>query len=824
MNRHYQFGGILGGSLLTGAAIICVSAQPARAAATQITNVQVNQTDRGMQVVLQTRQGDRPQVFTVNRGNALIADLINTQLSLPDNSGFVQNNPAPGISSVSVAQLDTNSVRVTVNGGSGTPNGQINQGQRGIVLNVNGVSEGSSANDTSSSTATAIPVPAPEVAQAPAAPAPAAPAVPLPNAPAPDVLVPNPQVTIEGVPVVQPSREAAPPLLPRAVAPPLGDISVSSTDAAPEEINLGTSEIVPRLVLRDAPAREVLSLLARAAGLNVAYLDQAVQAQGPGQAAAPAEGGGAPQDVRISLDIENEPVQNVFNYVLRVANLQANRSGRTIFVGTLLPASARNNIIRTLRLNQVTAAAAASFLSAQGAETQRVVESTTRTVQGEGANQIVTNNTTTQIIPLAATAGAGPLLLRGLSVLTDERLQAVTLVGTPQQVQVAGSLLSQLDLRQRQVAVNIKIVDVNLAATDNLNTSFSFGVGDTFVLSDGGNAFINYGGNNPPNAATAGSSVLSPPAIPNPFAGGNTFLDVDQPGIRIPGTTPGTIIIDERNGTVRRVAASAAAEFLRRVGGVSTDPFETGITDVELAEDTVITIDADGNANVERGEVGTAESGLPSFFRYPTRFLASLQAQVVSGNAKILTDPTLVIQEGQQATVNLGQEVISETEIERVDTPSGTREQVNIIKAVAGLQLQVNVSRIDDNGFVTLAIAPTVSAPVETRQVGDGEVTLLSVRQLTSGQVRIRDGQTLILSGIIQETDRTSVSKVPILGDIPILGALFRRTNRNNTRQEVIVLLTPRVLDDSDFSSFGYRYTPSPEADEILRRQGVQLP
>lgn len=125
MNRHYQFGGILGGSLLTGAAVICMSAQPARAAATQITDVQVNQTDRGMQVVLQTSRGERPQVFTVSRGNALIADLINTELSLPDSNGFVQNNPAPGISSVSVAQLDGNSVRVTVNGGSAAPSGQI---------------------------------------------------------------------------------------------------------------------------------------------------------------------------------------------------------------------------------------------------------------------------------------------------------------------------------------------------------------------------------------------------------------------------------------------------------------------------------------------------------------------------------------------------------------------------------------------------------------------------------------------------------------------------------------------------------------------------
>ncbi|WP_263975649.1 type II and III secretion system protein [Leptolyngbya sp. 7M] len=101
---------------------------------------------------------------------------------------------------------------------------------------------------------------------------------------------------------------------------------------------------------------------------------------------------------------------------------------------------------------------------------------------------------------------------------------------------------------------------------------------------------------------------------------------------------------------------------------------------------------------------------------------------------------------------------------------------------------------------------------------------MLSVRQVQSGRIRLRDNQTLILSGIIQETDRTTVTKVPILGDIPILGALFRSTNRENGRQEVIALVTPKILDDSDFSNFGYRYVPTREVQEILQRRGVQVP
>jgi type II secretory pathway component HofQ len=63
------------------------------------------------------------------------------------------------------------------------------------------------------------------------------------------------------------------------------------------------------------------------------------------------------------------------------------------------------------------------------------------------------------------------------------------------------------------------------------------------------------------------------------------------------------------------------------------------------------------------------------------------------------------------------------------------------------------MSTIDDNGFVSFSVAPSISAPGATFDTGDGEFTLLAERQLSSGLVRVRDGQTLLLSGIIQETE-----------------------------------------------------------------------
>ncbi|MEQ8956731.1 MAG: secretin and TonB N-terminal domain-containing protein, partial [Coleofasciculus sp. C2-GNP5-27] len=333
---------------------------------------------------------------------------------------------------------------------------------------------------------------------------------PVVPAPSPDVLVPDPQITIDGVPAapagaVQPVAPA-PPFLPRAVAPPVGDIAVSNINAAASEIDLGTAAVVPRLSLREAPVREVLALLARSAGLNLAF--------------AGADGEGEAAQETISLDLENEPVQDVFNYVLQLSGLQANRRGRTIFVGSRLPQAARNLISRTLRLNQVSAAAASAFLSAQGAETQRVVEEVQLETFGEGGAARTVETRQTNIEPLSATEGEGPLLLRGLSVITDERLNAVTLVGEPQKIELASALLTQLDLRRRQVAINVKIVDVNLLGTDAFNSSFSFGVGDGFFAVDSGAAIYNFSSTSPPTVTQTRNSVFGPPVINFPFPEG----------------------------------------------------------------------------------------------------------------------------------------------------------------------------------------------------------------------------------------------------------------------------------------------------------------
>ena len=695
-------------SLVTTTMLVA-SVLPAIAAdITQVTNVQLNPAANGMDIVLQTKAGSKPpQVFNTNRGNTWNAYVFNTKLA--NNQPYRQNNPAPGIASIAVIPAGKDGVQVTVVGdGKTAPTGQlVSKSGDGVVLNVVGKA------GTTGRLAQAITVPpAATIAQATqvspqAAGTPIAPFIPSPSAPRTAPQAPN---------------SIAPPLMPRASAPPVGDMAISQLDTTSSVIDLGTNERIPRLVLRDAPVREVLSLLARAAGMNLAYSEGAAAPGGaPGAPGASSSGGPT-----ISLDIENESVQDVFNYVLRIAcvpagaqggagapacaSMEANRVGRTIFVGSSLPDDARNVISRTIRLNQTTTEAASNFLTTQGAETQLPITQVSVQTVGEGAAARTIETRTPTILALRANGGVGPLLLRGLSVSADARTNAITLTGHPRKIELATGFLTQLDVRKRQAAVSVKVIDIDLNGIDRASTSLGFNFDGVGANVSGGAAIATFG------------------------SGGQT--------------------------------------------------------------------------------------------RFPTGFnwLAQISSAIENKNAKVLTDPTLIIQEGQSSGVRVVEEVVTNYKLTTTTTGNTSNTTVEVEKQDAGLILNIDLRRIDDNGFISMEIGSKISAPKNQQNigiagvVGGSFITLLQKRDTSSGLVRIRDGQTLILTGVIQETDRANATKVPILGDLPILGALFRSTTREKQRREVIVMVTPKTLDDTDRSAFGYGYNPGKEAQQFLQQ------
>ena len=100
------------------------------------------------------------------------------------------------------------------------------------------------------------------------------------------------------------------------------------------------------------------------------------------------------------------------------------------------------------------------------------------------------------------------------------------------------------------------------------------------------------------------------------------------------------------------------------------------------------------------------------------------------------------------------------------------------------------------SGRVTLQIQPTVSQPSSfAASAGTTGAPAVDTRTAQT-TVLVRDGETIVIGGLIQDTDSTTTAKVPLFGDIPLIGFLFRSKHSTRQRQELLVFVTPKILTD----------------------------
>jgi type IV pilus assembly protein PilQ len=354
----------------------------------------------------------------------------------------------------------------------------------------------------------------------------------------------------------------------------------------------------------------------------------------------------------------------------------------------------------------------------------------------------------------------GPLL--GLIGTTDTRLGTITLVGDPRLVAIAETYLRQLDLRQRQVALAVKILDLNLENANEIANSFSFRWGNNIIVSDNGQVLGAFGRNLPPTAIDFNNFTSLPP--------------INNPSLQYPRDN----------------------------------------------------------------------------------FMNFLQAQVQNRNAKILASPTLILQENadqlrsadaggstgsgdnaggldqytidspigrrraNEAAVRVGTNVITNVTVTETEG-GGTQRELEL--STAGLVLGARIQKIDDNGFVTFSLSPSISAVTDEipgPPACTSRISVLSVRRLDTGAARVRDGQTLILTGVISDVDTSQVTKWPILGDIPLVGQFFRANRDVREKRELVIMVTPRIINDEQGGTFGYGFqSGSTETRQFMSQPGL---
>ena len=106
---------------------------------------------------------------------------------------------------------------------------------------------------------------------------------------------------------------------------------------------------------------------------------------------------------------------------------------------------------------------------------------------------------------------------------------------------------------------------------------------------------------------------------------------------------------------------------------------------------------------------------------------------------------------------------------------------------------------MDSQDFISFSLSPEISSVSATQNVGTcGLVNILSKRRLDTGTVRVKSGNTLVLSGVVSDTDTTVTSKWPVVGDMPLLGNLFKSKRKGTQRSELIILVTPKIMPEID--------------------------
>ena len=203
----------------------------------------------------------------------------------------------------------------------------------------------------------------------------------------------------------------------------------------------------------------------------------------------------------------------------------------------------------------------------------------------------------------------------------------------------------------------------------------------------------------------------------------------------------------------------------------------------------------DGTWEVGERNAGTGGTSAPGIIRfgrgpggvpYEFYYSAAIRALITDGHAKMLARPNITTVQGHEALINIGAEV----PVPRTAT-SNSVTTTGIEYREAGIILRYT-PRVTADGSIVARVHTEVSTPVYVDELKAYRFQ----KRSADTTVRLRDGETMVIGGLIDSDESRSLSKIPFLGDLPVLGAFFRSVRTSKTETELMIFLTAHVLDN----------------------------
>jgi type IV pilus assembly protein PilQ len=199
-------------------------------------------------------------------------------------------------------------------------------------------------------------------------------------------------------------------------------------------------------------------------------------------------------------------------------------------------------------------------------------------------------------------------------------------------------------------------------------------------------------------------------------------------------------------------------------------------------------------------------AGLEFIYRKFTgaQFEAVLHALEEDVDTNTLSSPQVLVLDGQEAYIIVGEKrPIVSSEIQSSETSVGISKSLDYYQNL-GIELNV-VPQVSDEGYINMSLYPSVTSSTEnltaTSVVGNQSTTdlypIILVRE-TQTQVIVKDGETIVIGGLLKDVRSESVIKVPILGDIPFLGLLFQRKTWDTEKIDLLIFITAYIVDPAE--------------------------
>jgi type II secretory pathway component GspD/PulD (secretin) len=545
---------------------------------------------------------------------------------------------------------------------------------------------------------------------------------------------------------------------PSGVRPVQGQISIS------REVSVVPGKEKISLNIREASLRDVLSMIAEQGHFNL-IMDDSVTGT-------------------LTVDIRDISVNKALEYIFTVMGLSYTKDNNTIIVASNANADQKKLNAKTFKAIPV------KYKNATTVATQ-LNETVFKSSRPGG----------TSVAIAAADANSNSLLI----------------MGTSEDIALVNKALLELDTPRNRKVYNIRHNTPNYVAqvlaanfftsdSDSSGGSSSGNSGSGSASSSGSSASTSGASATTGGASGSGGSATGVAETLNQFsAGGVTFIaEPIAATLTILGTPEQIALADSIIDQVDVKRPQAVIEVsLVEMQSSELKDFRPLWGPINLGKETSLNLnvlDSTGNptgrnafsytsANIQ----SIAQKGLFSTF--------SLSQNHQSLKGKVLANPTIVALDGKTSTIDITDQIAS---VQQVITTTTTGNIItnSITTQDAGISLSVTPN-ITNDGSIILNLIPEVAQPSRTISAGATSTTLISKRNMNLSGVRVKDGETLVIGGLISESASSDISRIPGLDKMPIVSAMFRAVNSNNkNKTELVLMVTPHILKEDAVTYF----------------------